>query len=145
MTSPQAGDDTTWGVLGHMTLLPEELDSTDDLAGLVREVNERTGVAACWTISTGELNSWDMLVPRLEFAVDKSAGALVWFENPGTYLPVGGTGEEEVEYWMPGNMNTLWLPPHSVVPVDTVYAAVAEYQRTRERPTCVEWIVATEG
>jgi hypothetical protein len=142
MTVPEAADDSTWGILRHMNLLPKDLDSAADLAALVREVNERTGVPACWVISTGELNSWNMLVPALEFAVDKSEGALVWFENPGTYVPASGTSDEEREYWMPGNMNTLWLPPRSVVPIETVYEAVAEYQRTRTRPTCVEWVPA---
>jgi hypothetical protein len=139
MTVPRADDDSTWGVLRRMTLMPEDPDSGVDLAAAVRAVNEQTGVPASWMVSTGESTEWGAVVD-FQFAVDKSEGALLWHEDRGGHVPADGTGDEEREYWMPGNTNTLWLPPRSVVPVETVYAAVAEYQRTRQRPTCVTWV-----
>jgi hypothetical protein len=139
MTVPKADDDSTWGVLRLGGITPEVLDSGVDLAAALREVNERTGVAACWSITTGEFTEWGP-VAALTFAIDKSEGALAWQEDHDAYRPASGAGDEEREYWMPGDMNTLWLEPHTVVPVETVYAAVAEYQRTRQRPRCVAWV-----
>lgn len=75
----------------------------------------------------------------LHAGVRDDFGVLQWFDNDGdeVFLP-GGQNTDQVDYfsWFGHHFP---MDPHTEVPIDLVLRAVAEFVRTGERPTCVDW------
>jgi hypothetical protein len=132
-----------WGVLRDF-LIPAE-DATSDLPDLVRALLARyPELPAAWAIGNGEFDpKYGIPLTNLQFGITAGTetGVLSWIDEAARteFRPAGGTNTEEVEYRMPG-MHIAWFDVGTVVPAGTVYAAVEEYLRTRERPTCVDWV-----
>lgn len=59
-------------------------------------------------------------------------------EHPSFFVPGEEDGGEPSE-WYYGNQVGEW-PPGAGVSVETARAALHEFRRTGERPTCVEWV-----
>ncbi|HEX3792447.1 MAG TPA: Imm1 family immunity protein [Pseudonocardiaceae bacterium] len=68
-------------------------------------------------------------------------GALQWVDPGGVFIPVDGLGRPAE--WLPYfNWAGTECGVHVAlrVPIEQVFAAVAEVSRTRRRPRCVEWV-----
>ncbi|MCG8918767.1 Imm1 family immunity protein [Actinokineospora sp. PR83] len=61
-----------------------------------------------------------------------------WAVEMDRCVPTTGTKSTWSDYFLAG-LDETSIPPHAEVPVETVYAAVAEFLVTGQRPTCVEW------
>lgn len=66
-------------------------------------------------------------------------GVLQWFDNDGgnVFLP-GGSNVDDVDYFSTFGQH-FPMDRGTEVPIEHVHAAVAEYARTGQRPTCVDW------
>ena len=74
----------------------------------------------------------------LTVGVRGSVGALEWFEPLGRQIPSHGINLEWVDYFtFHGHHNQM--PPNAELPIEQVLDAVAEYSRTRMKPTCIDW------
>jgi hypothetical protein len=137
-----------WGILREF-LIPAE-DVSPDLPDQVRSlVAHYPELPAAWAVGSGELDpKFGDELTNLQFGITASTetGVLSWIDEDARvqFRPASGTNTEEVEYRMPG-MHIAWFGVGTVVPAELVYAAVAEYLRTRERPTCVEWVPIDAG
>ncbi|MGI8312618.1 Imm1 family immunity protein [Saccharopolyspora hattusasensis] len=72
------------------------------------------------------------------------SGRWARFPEPARRGPdsrANGTNTEPVDYWL-GGLHHTPMDAHTEVPIELVLRAIAEYVRTGERPTCVEWIPA---
>ncbi|SER44382.1 Imm1 family immunity protein [Actinokineospora terrae] len=111
-----------------------------DLVQEVRAIND-AGVRIPWMWVLTEVRvefTAEEDQPALTFGVHNEIGAVQWDEGEDTYLPVEGSNQEWVAYWLAGSHES-YLQPHSEVPVETALRALAEFLETRRRPTCVEW------
>ncbi|WP_370943281.1 Imm1 family immunity protein [Amycolatopsis sp. cg5] len=66
-------------------------------------------------------------------------GSLVWATDQVMYVPSVGINDDYVDYFTATDVDYN-QPPHSEVPIETVYAVVEEFHRTRTRPESVEWV-----
>lgn len=81
----------------------------------------------------------------LHAGVRDDLGVLQWFDNDGgsIFLP-GGSNVEDADYFSTFGHH-FPMDPGTEVPVEMVFSAVAEFARTGQRPTCVEWQPEEQG
>lgn len=79
--------------------------------------------------------------PCLTVGVRGRVGALIWYAQPGRFVPVNGVNRDYVEYWTWFGHESP-MRPGAEVSIDQVYTAVDQLIRTHERPTCVDWVAA---
>lgn len=122
----------------HETLRREafdvaELPSDFDLAGALQKVNDQYGPtgAPCWFLYSGTE------FPGLTVGVRGTVAAVQWVSRDEVLVPASGSGERGT--YFAGGRHEETFPPGSEVPVADALAAVAEYVRTAQRPTCIEW------
>lgn len=76
--------------------------------------------------------------PELHAGVRGPMGALEWIEGNAVFIPVDGLNTDWVSY-----VTWFWhdrsVEPGAEVPIERVYAAVAEFARTGRRPACITW------
>lgn len=111
-----------------------ELSGDFDLVAELRRVNEQHGRqgAPCWFLYHREE------FPGLTVGVHGDRGALYWDDLDTPATPVHGTNAEHVDYFT-GGVHHYTFPPSAELPLEHVLAAVTEFVRTGQRPTCVEW------
>lgn len=75
----------------------------------------------------------------LGVGVNGATGVLRWTTPDGRSLvPEDGMNTEPVLYRLAG-IRESYMPVGSEVPIETVYAAVAEFLRTHRLPRCIRW------
>lgn len=110
-----------------------------DLVAEVRTLNEAgVEIPWAWVLSRKPLNRENQPQGALTFGVHNDVGVLEWAVEMDGYVPATGTESTWSDYFLAG-LDETSIPPHAEVPVETVYAAVAEFLVTGQRPTCVEW------
>ncbi|EWC63943.1 hypothetical protein UO65_0773 [Actinokineospora spheciospongiae] len=110
-----------------------------DLVAQVRELNDAgVEIPWAWSLSRERIDLRNREQGVLTFGVNNTVGVLEWGLSAAAYVPTIGTNDEWSGYYLAG-MDETNIPPYAEVPVDTVYAAVAEFLTTGERPTCVQW------
>ncbi|MBM7770877.1 hypothetical protein JOD54_001081 [Actinokineospora baliensis] len=120
----------------------DELSDDVDVVGEVMGLNAG-GVNVGWSWELGETRpnpdaEDEEEGPTLAFGVNNAVGFLQWHDGREVLVPVLGTNDEWVEYFVAG-LHSTNVRPHAELPVELVLAAVVEYLDTGERPTCVEW------
>lgn len=109
---------------------------------LVAEVRALNGggveIPWMWSLSEKRMDLTSTEQSMLTFGVNGEVGILEWQEGDSSFTPVGGANAERLSYWLAG-FHESEVERYTEVPVELVYAAVAEYLRTRSRPGCVEW------
>lgn len=105
-----------------------------DLVAEVRSLNS-AGVEIPW--------AWNLIGGpdekyMLTYGVNNDVGVLVWDDGEEYHVPTCGTNPDWVIYHLAG-MHELRVQPHAQVSVENVYAALAQFLRTGQRPTCVLW------
>jgi hypothetical protein len=145
MTTIEPNPDEHWGALEswHLAQAPA------DLADQVRTVLDRhPELPSCWAIGNGRFDAkYGHPMSNLQFGITaaENTGVLSWYDDDDRrYRPAAGINAEEVEYRMAG-VHTTYFEIGMVVPADVVYAAVEEYLRTHERPTCLDWVAVNAG
>ncbi|MGX7825497.1 Imm1 family immunity protein [Actinokineospora sp. 24-640] len=119
----------------HVDELPDDLD----LVAEVKALNDQgVEIPWLWAIATGSTAPRSPDQKALGFGINNTIGALDWAEGDTRLVPRDGTNTEWTVYHLAG-MHDAPIPPHAEVPADTVYAVLAEFLRTRSRPTCIEW------
>lgn len=120
----------------------DRLDEGVDLLAEIRALNSAgVRIPWAWSISAGQADPMAQDEKSLTVGVRNEVGALVWTDEDGDHVPVGGTNAEWLEYFLGGSHGTS-IPPGAEVDVETVHAALGEFLRTRARPTCVRWRAA---
>ncbi|GAA2966950.1 Imm1 family immunity protein [Actinokineospora diospyrosa] len=123
-------------VLHHGQIVVDQLPPRFDLVAAVRAHHD-AGVAIGWM--------WDLVAhpradvdehPALTVGVNNGIGILEWNDGQKSHVPATGTHPDWSEYWIAG-LHPGDVPPNAHVPLDTAYAAIAEFVVTRTRPTCV--------
>jgi hypothetical protein len=124
--------------------------STDvDLAGELRTFNRAKGPdkTPVWSLVVEEDDSpdwgtWPSI--WLDAGTAGSSGALQWTDRDGVFIPAGGVGLlSRPDEWLPYfDWSGVPCGVHVAleVPIEQVFAAVAELVVTRRRPGCVEWV-----
>ncbi|MBM7776192.1 hypothetical protein JOD54_006396 [Actinokineospora baliensis] len=121
----------------------DEIPAGVDLVEQVRALNAAgVDVPWMWSLSGTRVDLTSTAAPMLTFGVNNTVGILEWQEGTSTFTPAGGANEERLSYWLAGFHETE-VERYTEVPVDLVFAAVAEHLQTRERPTCVDWRAST--
>lgn len=110
----------------------------DELVKQLREANEHRAAmpgGLVWFVHRSPED--DSCV--MNAGVRDGRGALEWIDNERgeVFLP-GGVNVEDVDYFTWFGHHTP-MAPGTDVAVELVLRAVAEFARTGERPTCVEW------
>lgn len=119
----------------NITALPADLD----LVRIMRdEIVQHPDTAPCWMISHGDR------FPMLAVGLRGEVGALMWDLGTSALVPVEGRNTTDADYFL-GNRDHSPFPPGTELPAEQVLAAVDEYVRTRQRPTCVEWQPEGQG
>ncbi|MBM7776193.1 hypothetical protein JOD54_006397 [Actinokineospora baliensis] len=131
----------TDSVLDRGQIVVDQLPPGFDLVAAVRAHHD-AGVAIgwMWDLVSGPLPEVDER-PALTFGVNDGIGILEWNDGRTSHVPAGGVHPDWSEYWIAGT-HPADVPPNAHVPLDTVYAAIAEFVDTRTRPTCVDWVEA---
>ncbi len=119
----------------HVDDIPSEVDLVAELQSLHAQGVE---VPCIWTISAGPDDPTSDEVMALGFGINGSVGVLDWADAEGRFVPRDGSNTEWTTYRLAG-MHDAPVPPNAEVAPEKVFAALAEFLRTRSRPTCVEW------
>jgi hypothetical protein len=105
-----------------------------DLVGLIRLENEQAaGSRLCWALFTDQVS--------LVVGVGGDRGVLGWCgpDAPGGMeVSSGETDDGEADYLL-GGLYPQPFPPACEIPIEHVYAAIAEFLRTADRPASVRW------
>lgn len=131
---PGEGMTSMVNVLDAVTVNVRTLPEGTDLLSLLRDA--ATTSEADWGTSW-ILATTDASTPQLMVGVRGDVGALVWYQ-PAEIVPAHGLNADPVDYSLADQHHTP-IPPGGELPVDRVFAAVDEFVRTGQRPTCVEW------
>ncbi len=95
-------------------------------------------IPSMWNLAAGPTDPKSPDQVALNFGLNNNTGALEWNEGDASLVPCTGTNIEWTTYYLAG-MHDTPVPPHAEVPTDIVFAALQEFLRTGERPTCLEW------
>ncbi|MDR7301004.1 Imm1 family immunity protein [Haloactinomyces albus] len=122
-----------------LSRLPDSID----LAALIRQAQQdpQLGSTCSWVLSFSQEGVPWYMTPALLVGVRGDVGAVAWSDEP-PMVPTNGTNPEPVDYWL-GGLHHTPMEPHTEIPIEQALAAVDEFVRTGQRPTCVEW--RTEG
>lgn len=110
-----------------------EMPADVDLLGLIRVENDRAVARLCWALLADQVS--------LVVGVAGDRGVLAWCGpdvRGGMEVSSGGDNPDETEYLL-GGMYPQPFPPGCEIPIAEVYAAVAEFLRTGDRPSGVRW------
>jgi hypothetical protein len=124
---------TSETLAGRDQLDVTEFDDPEPVLAALRAANVDSVGGLVWHFQLDGDSS-----PTLAVGVRGEIGALVWYEAGDELVPAAGTNGDWVEYWTWFGHDAP-MPPRSEVPVELVYAALAELVRTRERPKIVDW------
>lgn len=76
----------------------------------------------------------------MRFGVRGDRGWVEWYHGQENLIPAeGGLNEDWVDYWTWFSYEAGSAPPGSELPFDQVCDLLAEFVRTAERPTSIEW------
>ena len=116
-------------------MIPPELD----LVAEVRALNDAgVEIPWSWSLSREPIDVHDHEAVTLTFGVNNDVGMVKWARGMSTFVPADGTNTGWMTYHLAG-FHESGVPPYAEVPVETVYAAVAEFLTTWAPPTCVRW------
>jgi len=117
-------------------VLDVRLFAPGQLVDLIKSVNtEHEGPAGTvWFLRHGSNPD----TPGLTAGVRGDVGALDWFGETATEVPVDGRNSDDVDYFTPSGHHNA-MPPGSELPVERVLEAVAEFVRTGVRPASIDW------
>ncbi len=86
-----------------------------------------------FTAAPGDSNADSLMV-----GVRGKIGVLEWFTPTRGYIPTNGVNTDHVDYYT-FDAHVMVMEPGAEVPIEQVHAAVVEFVRTGQRPTCVQW------
>ncbi|WP_026422395.1 Imm1 family immunity protein [Actinokineospora inagensis] len=130
-------------VLERGWIAVDDLPPEVDLLAAVKQLNEH-GVEVLWV---WELASrWageddpegEEQQESLTIGVFNETGVLTWRKGFSLWAPTRGLNTEWEDARLAG-FYEVGIPPRSIVPIDVVYTALAEFLSTGSRPTSVEW------
>lgn len=122
----------------------EDVPDAVEFVAQLRDLAEQDRDAAYfWVIAAGPTDVRHENHVELEFGVSdqRGVGALTFGQHDGQYVPAHGTNDKEADYQLAG-LHPSYLPAKAEVPLDDMLAALDQFIRTHQRPTCVEWIPA---
>jgi hypothetical protein len=106
-----------------------------DLVGEVRKMNDAwVEIPWLWGVAAGSEDPLSSDQVTLMFGVHNDTGTLQWMDGHDLFVPIDGINSDWMTHYLGGMYDTP-VPPFAVVPTVTVYAALAEFLKTRERPT----------
>ncbi|MBK1784454.1 Imm1 family immunity protein [Prauserella cavernicola] len=118
-------------------------DATQFVAHVREFAAQDRDAAHFWVIAAGPTDVRHDDHVELEFGVsnEPGIGALTFGQRDDQYVPAIGTNDEEVSYQLAG-LHPSYLPAKAEVPLDDMLAALAQFIRTHQRPTSIEWVPA---
>lgn len=133
---------TTGDVLDSNEIDVHTLSSDVDLVAALREASThpQRGQACSWELSNLRDDLPWYQQPSLIVGLRDGHGALTWNDDP-PMVPANGTNAEPVDYWIAGLHHTP-MSARAELPLEQALDAVAEFMRTGQRPTCLEWVEA---
>lgn len=133
--------ESTKTLLDQMTIdiasLSDGTDLVDTIRSAARDSDPEWGTS--WVLVSGEGTMPSAQRNQLLVGVRGDVGAVTWHE-PGkrAMVPRDGRNREHVDYSL-ADLHHTPMPPRSELPLTDVLSAVAEFARTGERPSVVNW------